>query len=97
MLGKLGEMKERMEAAKQKLDSIFVTGAAPDNVVVVEMTANKKVKSITMEDSLLEDKEQLEDMLVIAMNRAVENAENTAQSEIQSATAGMLPNIPGLF
>jgi len=97
MFGKLGEMKEKMEAVKQKLDTIMVKGASPSDLVIVEMTANKRATAVTVNPNLLNDAEQLEDMLVIAMNRAIENAEATAESEMKSATAGLLPNIPGLF
>lgn len=97
MFGKLGEMKEKMENVKQKLDTIMVSGASPNDLVVVEMTANKRATAVKINNDLLQDVEQLEDMLVIAINRAIENAENTAESEMKAATAGMLPNIPGLF
>jgi len=97
MFGKLGEMKEKMENVKQKLDTIMVTGASPNELVTIEMTANKRTTAVNIKPDLLQDAEQLEDMLVIAMNRAIENAEAKAESEMKAATAGLLPNIPGLF
>ena len=42
------------------------------------------------------DKEQIEDLLLLALNRGLESADKVAQSEGASAMKGMLPNIPGL-
>lgn len=98
MFGKLNEMKEKMDQVKQKLDHVMVDGSSPDGKVKITMSANKSVKSIQMDPELVSgDPEELEDMLIMALNSTIEKAEQTAQSEIQNATAGMLPNIPGLM
>jgi len=98
MFGKITEMKQKMETVKQGLDSIDVTGEAGEGKIKITMTANKKTKSVTIDPILIsaENAEELEDLLIVAINRAVETAETRAQEEIQSATKGMLPNIPGL-
>jgi hypothetical protein len=41
------------------------------------------------------DKDQIEDLLILALNKGLESAENVAQSEGASAMKGILPNIPG--
>jgi len=99
MFGKISEMKEKMETIKQGLNNIDVTGQSPDGRVKVLMTANKAVKNVDIEPALItaENAEELEDLLIVAINRAIETAEETAQEKIKSATAGMLPNIPGLM
>lgn len=99
MFGKISEMKEKMETVKQSLDTIDVTGQSPDGRIKILMTANKTVKSIEIEEALIstDNAEELEDLLIIAINRTIEIAEATAQEKIKSATAGMLPNIPGLM
>jgi len=99
MFGKISEMKEKMESVKQSLDTIDVTGQSPNSRIKIIMNANKVVKSINIEQELLtaDNAEELEDLLIVAINRAIENAETTAQEKIKAATAGMLPNIPGLM
>lgn len=98
MFGKITEMKQKMETVKQGLDLIDVTGEAGEGKIKITMTANKKTKSVAIDPTLIsaENAEELEDLLIVAINRAVEAAETKAQNEIQSATQGMLPNIPGL-
>ena len=95
-MGKLKEAQQKMEEVKSKLDQITVTGEAQG--VKVSLNGNKVVTNIDIPQMILDDrdKEQIEDLLILALNKGLENAENVAQSEGASAMKGMLPNIPGL-
>jgi len=99
MFGKISEMKEKMASVKQSLDTVDVTSQSPDGRVKITMTANKTVKNVDIDRKLItaENTEELEDLLIVAINRTIEKAETTAQEKIKDATAGMLPNIPGLM
>ena len=96
MMGKLQEAKQKMEDVKDKLDQIIVVGEAQG--IKVSLTANKLVTNIDIPQMILDDgdKDQVEDLLILALNRGLENAENVAQSEGASLMKGILPNIPGL-
>ena len=96
MMGKLKEAQLKMEEVKSKLDQITVFGEAQG--VKVSLNGNKVVTNIDIPQMILDDrdKEQIEDLLILALNKGLENAENVAQSEGASAMKGMLPNIPGL-
>lgn len=96
MMGKLKEAQQKMEEVKSKLDQITVIGEAQG--VKVSLNGNKVVTNIDIPQMILDDrdKEQIEDLLILALNKGLENAENVAQSEGASAMKGMLPNIPGL-
>ena len=95
-MGKLQEAKQKMEDVKDKLDQIIVVGEAQG--IKVSLTANKLVTNIDIPQMILDDgdKDQVEDLLILALNRGLENAENVAQSEGASLMKGILPNIPGL-
>ena len=95
-MGKLKEAQQKMEEVKSKLDQITVIGEAQG--VKVSLNGNKVVTNIDIPQMILDDrdKEQIEDLLILALNKGLENAENVAQSEGASAMKGMLPNIPGL-
>jgi nucleoid-associated protein EbfC len=99
ILGKLNEMKQKMEEIKTRLDKITVEGNSGDGAVQVEVSGNRVVKSIKIEDALLTParKEELQELIEVAMNRALEKAQNISESEMQSAGKGLLPNIPGLL
>ena len=95
-MGKLKEAQQKMEEVKSKLDQITVIGEAQG--VKVSLNGNKVVTNIDIPQMILDDrdKDQIQDLLILALNKGLENAENVAQSEGASAMKGMLPNIPGL-
>jgi len=99
MFGKLNEMKQKMEEVKMRLDTVEVEGEAGDGAVKVLVTANKKVLDIAIDGTLLtsENKDQLQNFIAVAMNRALENAENVAQSEMKAIAGDLMPNLPGMF
>lgn len=98
MMGKLQEMKQKMEESKARLNNITVQGESPNGLVQVTVNGNRRVKSIEIKQELLNenDKEQLEDFLIIALNKAIEQADKVNETEMGSAAQGMLPNLGGL-
>lgn len=99
MFGKLGEMKEKMEAAKKKLDDIILIGEANNGTVKAEVTASKNLVSISIADALIAegDREQIEDLVVVAVKRAMEKADVKAAQEMKSVGNDLLPGLPGMF
>ena len=65
-------------------------GIAANGLVKVQMTCKNEVKRVTLDDSVMDDKETLEDLLVIALKDATAKAEATASSRLSSfMPAGM--------
>lgn len=96
MMGKLKETQEKVEATKKRLDSVMLNEKSNDDLLSVTITANREIKSIEIDDSLLEDKEQLEDYLVLTINKAVNKATQINEAEISAVAKEGMPNIPGL-
>ena len=71
MMGKLKETQQKIEETKIRLDSVLIDEQSNDGLLKVTITANRIVKSISVDESLLEDKDQLEDYLIIVMNKAI--------------------------
>jgi len=96
MMEKLQAAQEKMEEVKARLDGITVVGEAHGVKVIVN--GNKLVKNIDIPQMIIDDadKEQMEDLLLLALNRGLENAENISQAENASAMKGVIPNIPGM-
>ena len=98
MMGKLQEMKQKMEETKKRLDLKTIEGEAGNNAVKIIATGNRQIKSVEISAELFSaDKEELEDLLVIAINRALEKAEKVNEAEMAGAAKGIMPNMPGLF
>ena len=96
MMGKLKETQEKVEATKKRLDTVLIDEASSDGLLKVTLTANRIIKSIEVDDSLLEDKEQLEDYLVLTLNKAIEKATNINEAELAAVAKEGMPDIPGL-
>ena len=96
MMGKLQEAQKKVEETKQRLDTVLIDEQSSDGLFKVTLTANRMVKSVTIDDSLLEDKEQLEDYLVLVMNKAIEKATSINEAELAAAAKDGMPEIPGM-
>ncbi len=82
MMGKLKETQEKVEATKKRLDTVFLQENSSDGLISVSITANRAIKEIKIDDSLLADKEQLEDYLILTLNKAIEKATTVNETEL---------------
>ncbi|AMA49160.1 MULTISPECIES: YbaB/EbfC family nucleoid-associated protein [Flavobacterium] len=96
MMGKLKETQQKIEDTKKRLDTVLVDEKSSDGLLHVTLTANRQIRSITIEDTLLEDKEQLEDYLVTVLNKAIEKATAVNEAELGAVAKDGMPNIPGM-
>ena len=96
MMGKLKETQQKMEETKKRLDSVLVDEQSTDGLLKITITANRTVKSITIDDTLLEDKEQLEDYMVLVMNKVIEKATKVNEAELDAVAKMDMPMIPGM-
>lgn len=96
MMGKLQETQQKIEETKKRLDTVLVDEQSSDSLLKVTLTANREIKSVTVDDSLLEDKEQLEDYLVLVLNKAIAKATSVNEAELGAVAKDGMPNIPGL-
>ncbi len=91
MMGKLKEAQEKIEEAKQRMDSVLIDEAASDGSVKVTITANREIKSIAIDERLLADKEELEDYLVLTLNKAITRATAVNEAELAAVARQGLP------
>jgi len=98
MFGKIQEMQSKMKEVQENLDKITAEGESGAGMVKAVVNGRKKVISVTIEDSLLtpQDKEMLQDLVVAAVNNALQNVEAKSSEELKNTTSGILPNIPGM-
>jgi nucleoid-associated protein EbfC len=98
MMGKVKEMQAKMKEAQDKL--VFLQASAEAGAGMVKATVNghRQLVQLDIDPSLLTpaDKEVLQDLVVAATNKALQAIEEEISTELQQATQGMMPNIPGL-
>jgi nucleoid-associated protein EbfC len=99
MFDKLMQAQQKAGEVKQRLDAITVTGSAEGGKITISANGNKVVQSVTIDDDFFKsaDKEQLEELLVIAINKAMVQADNVSQSEMAAMTKDMFGGLGGLF
>lgn len=89
------QMQENMKKAQEQLATIEVEGQSGAGMVKVVMTCQHDIKRVSIDDSVMDDKEMLEDLVAAAVNDAVRKVESTTQEKMSGFTAGLnLP--PGL-
>jgi DNA-binding YbaB/EbfC family protein len=96
MMGKIKETQKKVEETKIRLNSVLVDEASADNKLKITLTANRTIKSISIDDSLLSDAEELEDYLILTLNKAIEKATKINEHEMAVAAKAGMPNIPGM-
>ncbi len=96
MMGKLKETQAKVEATKERLNDVLIDENSSDNLLKVTLTANRELKNISIDDALLEDKEQLEDYLILTLNKAIKKASEINDAELGAVAKEGMPNIPGM-
>lgn len=99
MFDKIMQAQQKAEEIKKRLDSVSVTGQAEGGKIKVTATANKHITAIDIHPDLLQisAKDELEELMAIAVNKAIEQAENISQTEMQAATRDMFGGLGNLF
>lgn len=97
MMGKVKELQEKMKVAQESLAGIEAEGESGAGLVKALVNGKKQVLKVTIDDSLVNtaDKEILQDLVVAAVNKAIEAVDELAKTHMQSQTQGVMPNIPG--
>ena len=92
----MGNMQEKQAQMKKQLAVIIVEAEAGDGAIKVSANANREITNISIDKNKLdwEDKEQVEDLLLVALNRALEMAAQKEAEETQKMISNMLP--PGM-
>jgi DNA-binding YbaB/EbfC family protein len=99
MFDKIMEAQQKAGEVKQRLDNISVSGTAEGGKITVVANGNKVVQSISIDADFFKDadKEEIEELLLVAINKAIAQAENVSQSEMAAVTQQMLGGMGGLF
>ncbi|HET55989.1 MAG TPA: YbaB/EbfC family nucleoid-associated protein [Ignavibacteria bacterium] len=101
MMKQIQKMQAEMEKVQSDLGNKIITEESGGGVVKATVNGRKELVSIQIDDEILksDDREMLEDLVVAAVNKALESAGKMAEEEMQNVTRGLIPpglNIPGM-
>lgn len=99
MFDKILEAKQKADEVKKRLDGLTVMGSVEGGKIKVTSNGNKVIQSIIIDEEFLKsaDKEELEELLALAVNKALEQAENINQSEMAALSQQMFGGLGGMF
>ncbi|TCI92784.1 YbaB/EbfC family nucleoid-associated protein [Tenacibaculum sp. M341] len=96
MMDKLKQAQQKVEETKKRLNTVLIDEDGADGKLKVTVTANREVKAVSIDESLLNDAEELEDYLILTLNKALKRASEINEQEMAEAAKNGLPNIPGM-
>lgn len=95
MIRQMQQMQDRMAKVQTELETETVEASAGGGAVRVVMTGTQKVVKVTIDPAAAGDSEMLEDLVVAAVNEALELSKQQAAAKMQAIASGLgLP--PGL-
>ena len=100
MMKQVQKMQAEMEKVQNELENKVVTEESGGGMVKATANGKKGLVSIEIDNEIIEsgDKEMIEDLVVAAVNKALDSAGRMAEDELGNVTKGMIPpgmNIPG--
>jgi DNA-binding YbaB/EbfC family protein len=96
MMNKIKETQQKVEETKERLKTVTIEEKSSDGLLKVTISATREIKNISVADELMEDKEQLEDYLVLTLNKAISRASEINETELAAVAKDGMPDIPGL-
>ena len=98
LFGKLQGLQADLAKAQDKLKEIMVTGESGGGMVKVTASCDRKVRKIEIDPEIIDktDPVLMQDLIIAAVNIALDKAEIQGKEELAHITKGALPNIPGM-
>ena len=92
-------MQENLSKAQDELQDMKVEGSSGGGMVMVTANGKQEILGIKIDPEVVdkEDVEMLEDLIVAAVNQAMEKANVLASEHMGKSAGGMMPNLPPGF
>lgn len=99
MFDKLLEAQKKAEEIKSRLDTISVNAEVEGGKISITSTANKAITALHIDPDFLKnaDVEEVEELLLTAINKVLKQAEDVSQTEMQAATRDMMGGLGNIF
>ncbi len=97
MMGQVKELQQKMKETQESLGTLTATGEAGAGMVKATVNGKRQLVKLDVDDdSLYNDKQMLNDLIIAATNIAMDNIDGQIKEHMKKNTEGLLPNIPGL-
>lgn len=98
LLKQAQKMQQEIERIQKELAGLRIEGSAGGGMVKAVASGAQELLEIKIDPEVVDpnDVEMLEDLVVAAVNQALENAKAKAEAEMARATGGLMPNFGGV-
>lgn len=98
MMGKMKEVQARIKEAQSNLINISASGESGGGMVKAIVNGKKQLIALDIDPTILkaDDKVLIQDLVVAAVNKALDEVDGLAKEEMRKSTEGLIPNIPGM-
>lgn len=94
MLNKLQDLKRQAEESKSKLDETVITEDAGGGLIRISMNGNRQLQSLEINTDLQSiEKEDLEDLITVALNRVLDKVNEINEKEVMSSAQSLFPGM----
>ena len=96
-MAQIQAMQARMEKAQEEIEAKEIETTAGGGAVSVKVNGKKELVAVNLKPEVVDpdDIEMLQDLIIVAVNEAINNAIKTSEEEMGAITGGL--NIPGMF
>lgn len=91
MMKQLKEAGEKMQDVHKQLEKVIAEGEAGGGMVRVKVNGRQKLLELVIDPEIMDDREMVQDLVVAAVNKALDSSIQLAQEEITRAAGGMNP------
>lgn len=97
MIKQAQKMQDQITELQEDIEARDFSATAGGGAVEVVLTGKKTIKSLTLKPEVVdpEDIEMLQDLIISAVNEALNSIESTTEAEMSQITGGV--SLPGLF
>ena len=97
MIRQAQKMQDEITTLQEDIENREFSATSGGGAVSVVVTGKKTIKSLTINKEVVdpEDVEMLQDLVISAINEAVNQVESTTETEMSKITGGV--SLPGLF
>ena len=97
MIKQAQKMQDQITDLQAEIEARDFTATAGGGAVEVTLTGKKTIKALTLKPEVVdpEDIEMLQDLIISAVNEAINTIENTTEAEMSKITGGV--SLPCLF
>ena len=90
IIKKAQELQTQMEKAQEELNSIEVEGQSGGGMITAKVNGHKELIKLDIDSEVLEeDKEMIEDLIMAAVNQALQNVTKVSEEKMSSITGGL--------